>query len=484
MKNSFKELQDFRVVGPVGATGIIVASMVGSGIFSLTGQFGAKLGTSENILAAWVIGGVLALCGGLSLAELGAMIPCSGGSVEFARRAFGGTIGYLVAMVSIFCGYFLSLAVIGLLLGEYVNQLLPTPVPIGWIASLAIIAAFVSQIFGLHAGYRFNTALSLVKFGFVALFVFAGLFWPITSRMAAPALTETVTHPSMISAAVASATLTVSFAYLGWAAGADIAGDMKRPGRNVPLSIITAIVLVFAIYIGVNIVYLRVIDPAAMLDADGTPMQAIGGVAARLLFGTAVGNAMAAVIALLFFSTMVSGIITGARIIESMAHSREIPAWIGVRLANGVPMRALIEAFVNTRFEPAGMTDDPDIRMASSIVDYLFRRLAVEYLTADERAELGVFTREERMQPTLPGVEESITVNTQGTDVFADPKTIPSANDLVAQIDSGAFSAPPSHAAKKPAATGMICSSCGSANMQRAGACYVCGDCGSSSGCS
>ena len=342
MKNSFKELQDFRVVGPVGATGIIVASMVGSGIFSLTGQFGAKLGTSENILAAWVIGGVLALCGGLSLAELGAMIPCSGGSVEFARRAFGGTIGYLVAMVSIFCGYFLSLAVIGLLLGEYVNQLLPTPVPIGWIASLAIVAAFVSQIFGLHAGYRFNTALSLVKFGFVALFVFAGLFWPISSRMAAPALSETVTHPGMISAAVASATLTVSFAYLGWAAGADIAGDMKRPGRNVPLSIITAIVLVFAIYIGVNIVYLRVIDPAAMLDADGTPMQAIGGVAARLLFGTAVGNAMAAVIALLFFSTMVSGIITGARIIESMAHSREIPAWIGVRLANGVPMRALI----------------------------------------------------------------------------------------------------------------------------------------------
>ena len=342
MKNSFKELQDFRVVGPIGAIGIIVASMVGSGIFSLTGQFGAKLGTSENILAAWIIGGVLALCGGLSLAELGAMIPCSGGSVEFARRAFGGTIGYLVAMVSIFCGYFLSLAVIGLQLGEYVNQLLPTPVPIGWIASLAIIAAFVSQIFGLHAGYRFNTALSLVKFGFVALFVFAGLFWPISSRMAAPALSETVTHPGMISAAVASATLTVSFAYLGWAAGADIAGDMKRPGRNVPLSIITAIVLVFAIYIGVNIVYLRVIDPAAMLDADGKPMQAIGGVAARLLFGTAVGNAMAAVIALLFFSTMVSGIITGARIIESMAHSREIPAWIGVRLANGVPMRALI----------------------------------------------------------------------------------------------------------------------------------------------
>jgi ribonucleoside-diphosphate reductase alpha chain len=97
---------------------------------------------------------------------------------------------------------------------------------------------------------------------------------------------------------------------------------------------------------------------------------------------------------------------------------------------------------------------------------------------------LGIYTREERLQPTLPGVEESITQTTQGTDVFADPKTIPSASELVAQIDAGTFSAPPSHGATKAAGTGMICSSCGSANMQRAGACYVCGDCGSSSGCS
>ena len=131
---------------------------------------------------------------------------------------------------------------------------------------------------------------------------------------------------------------------------------------------------------------------------------------------------------------------------------------ISYGLQYGVPMRAFIEAFVNTRFEPAGMTDDPDIRMASSIVDYLFRRLAVEYLTADERAELGIYTREERLQPTLPGVEESITQTTQGTDVFADPKTIPSASELVAQIDAGTFSAPPSHGATKAAGTGMICS--------------------------
>jgi ribonucleoside-diphosphate reductase alpha chain len=163
---------------------------------------------------------------------------------------------------------------------------------------------------------------------------------------------------------------------------------------------------------------------------------------------------------------------TLAGIMDSFAKS------VSYGLQYGVPLRAFVEAFINTRFEPAGMTDDSDIRMASSIIDYLFRRLAVEYLSTDERAELGIYTREERMQPTLPGVEESVTDTAQGVDVISDPKTIPSVQELVAQMDASA------HTAVTPAKTGAICSSCGSANMQRAGACYVCGDCGSSSGCS
>ena len=81
---------------------------------------------------------------------------------------------------------------------------------------------------------------------------------------------------------------------------------------------------------------------------------------------------------------------------------------ISYGLQYGVPLRAFVEAFTNMRFEPAGMTDDPDIRFASSIMDYLFRRLALEYLTYDERAEMGIFSIDERLQPTLPGVEESV----------------------------------------------------------------------------
>jgi ribonucleoside-diphosphate reductase alpha chain len=100
---------------------------------------------------------------------------------------------------------------------------------------------------------------------------------------------------------------------------------------------------------------------------------------------------------------------------------------ISYGLQYGVPLRAFVEAFTSMRFEPAGMTDDPDIRFASSIMDYLFRKLALEYLTYDERAELGIFSVDERRQPTLPGVEESVVATSQGTELAPDPKSVTSA---------------------------------------------------------
>jgi ribonucleoside-diphosphate reductase alpha chain len=141
-------------------------------------------------------------------------------------------------------------------------------------------------------------------------------------------------------------------------------------------------------------------------------------------------------------------------------------------LQYGVPLRAFVGAFTGMRFEPAGMTDDPDLRIATSIIDYLFRRLAVEYMSVEERAELNILTTSERTQPTLPGVEESVTETRQGSDVPPDPPTVPSPAQFAAQLALG------SRGADAP-----LCMQCGVA-MQRAGSCYVCTDCGATSGCS
>ena len=135
-------------------------------------------------------------------------------------------------------------------------------------------------------------------------------------------------------------------------------------------------------------------------------------------------------------------------------------------LQYGVPMEAYVSAFVGMRFEPAGMTDDPDLRIASSLIDYLFRRLAVDYLSLSRRSALNIFTTGERTQPTLPGVEEAAMVTAQQIDIQPDPPSSPMEIEKI-EID---YDAP-------------FCMQCGT-GMQRSGSCFTCQSCGTTSGCS
>jgi ribonucleoside-diphosphate reductase alpha chain len=150
-------------------------------------------------------------------------------------------------------------------------------------------------------------------------------------------------------------------------------------------------------------------------------------------------------------------------------------------LQYGVPLRSYIEAFTGMRFEPAGMTDDEDIRIANSLMDFLFRKLAVMYLSTEERAELNIFTISERMQPTLPGVEETVVETVQGHDLPADPPSVESATELAASLGQQTTVAP--RPAPVSHSDAPMCMMCG-VQMQRAGACHACPSCGNTSGCS
>jgi ribonucleoside-diphosphate reductase alpha chain len=148
-------------------------------------------------------------------------------------------------------------------------------------------------------------------------------------------------------------------------------------------------------------------------------------------------------------------------------------------LQYGVPLEAFVETFMNRRFEPAGMTDDPDLRIATSLVDYLFRKLAIEYLPYDKRVEIGVLTTEERIQPTLPGVEESAVANEPMVQELPLADQPPSA--AVAPVPPS----PPAPAAQPRDRKHevVLCHVCGDI-MQRAGSCHACPSCGATSGCS
>ncbi len=145
---------------------------------------------------------------------------------------------------------------------------------------------------------------------------------------------------------------------------------------------------------------------------------------------------------------------------------------ISMGLQHGVPLATFVAKYTNMRFEPAGITDDADLRLASSLVDYIFRRLALDYLSLDERMDLGILSTGERTQPTLPGLED-LDIEVAVRD---DNERYGDGGDSVASIE-------PTPAPSLQVSDAPFCYSCGNV-MQRAGSCYCCPSCGSTSGCS
>jgi ribonucleoside-diphosphate reductase alpha chain len=157
---------------------------------------------------------------------------------------------------------------------------------------------------------------------------------------------------------------------------------------------------------------------------------------------------------------------------------------VSIGLQYGVPLETYVQKFTNSRFEPAGMTDDPDIRMAQSMMDYIFRRLALDYLPGDIRSAYGIYTAAERAtavetgeyatagEVATPSVEPVIEMKTKPVEVKIEtaPTNIGSSTELLEKIAGIKSDAP-------------LCVTCG-VKMRASGACYVCEGCGSTSGCS
>ncbi|HWF15890.1 MAG TPA: ribonucleoside-diphosphate reductase, partial [Acidimicrobiales bacterium] len=157
---------------------------------------------------------------------------------------------------------------------------------------------------------------------------------------------------------------------------------------------------------------------------------------------------------------------------------------LSLGLQHGVPLATFVRKFANMKFEPAGITDDPELRIATSLIDYISRRLALDYLSVAERTELGILSTLERTQPTLPGVEEMATPSVGLVDDGLSGVTAGGGSGAAA----GAAGATNGVGAVQPLARAEqrdapFCYNCGN-HMQRAGSCYVCGSCGTTSGCS
>jgi len=146
---------------------------------------------------------------------------------------------------------------------------------------------------------------------------------------------------------------------------------------------------------------------------------------------------------------------------------------ISLGLQHGVPLATYVKKYANMKFEPSGMTDDADLRIATSLVDYIFRRLALDYLSPVDREELGVLSTSERIQPTFPEIVEQSTPTIN----------LPVQQSLIEFSDKTTADESPSLLSRSPQRDAPMCYQCGN-SMQRAGSCYVCSSCGATSGCS
>lgn len=320
-----------RPLGFWSATAAVVATMIGAGIFGATGGFAHELGNDGLVLLVWLACGLLALTGALSLGELGAMLPRTGGCYAYNRHLYGETAGYLSGVLSWLLAFVGALAYVTLLLGHHVQHFVPGLPPA---ATASVVIAILSAIhcLGLREGNWVNNAFTIFKVGVILAFVIAGFSAP---AQATPELA--ISTKGMISSPFAAAMISASFAYLGWETATWIAGDLKDPQRTLPRSLIAGTAFVTGLYILLNIVFLRAESAATM---EGR-IDSIGLHAANLLFSGNVSTWFNCMIIAVLLSTTSTILMVGSRILAAMAKDGQLPAPLAKTTPRDAPVNAL-----------------------------------------------------------------------------------------------------------------------------------------------
>lgn len=304
--------------------------MIGTGIFTTTGLivgFGAADG---DVLLAWVIGGVVSLCGALCYGELGASLPHSGGEYHYLSRLIHPAVGFMSGCVSLVAGFAAPIAASAMAMHFYFRSIVPDwPVPIMAAFTIAILAALHAYDLGL--GSRIQTSLVIVKVALIGAFI-VGAF----VSTGGPATTPQFTPSFWGTSASAVVLIFVYFAYSGWNAAAYIGSELKDPERVLPRSLLLGTLVVTAIYVLLNAAYLVSTPVASLVDVNE-----VGFVVAQTLWGDAAARAVAFLIAVTLVCPISAMILVGPRVIEAMAADGLLPAALARLNARKVPTLAV-----------------------------------------------------------------------------------------------------------------------------------------------
>ncbi len=324
----------FRKVGLVTCTALVLANMVGTGVFTSLGFQVASLPSPFLVLLVWGLGGLIALCGALSYAELAAALPRSGGEYNFLTEIYHPAIGFMAGFISVTVGFAAPVALAAMAFGKYLSGAWPGVSPFG--ASLVVVIALaLAHSVTVRASGNFQIGITAMKVGLILAFIGIGLWVERTFPHEFAPTGQDIAN--IASAPFAVSLMFVLYAYSGWNAAAYIIGEVRDPQRTVPWALLLATVLVTILYVSLNAVFL-----AAAPIQEYVGKLEVGEIAAKHLLGEDGGRIMSGLISIGLISAVSAMTWAGPRVAQSIGQDFRALRFLSATSGGGVPRVAMV----------------------------------------------------------------------------------------------------------------------------------------------
>ncbi|MEL7297687.1 MAG: amino acid permease [Pseudomonadota bacterium] len=326
-----KKQQLFR---PRAAASIVIANMVGTGVFTSLGFQLADIQSGFVLMMLWAIGGVIAFCGAMSYAELGAALPRSGGEYNFLGEIYHPAAGFVSGWISATVGFAGPTALAAITFATYLGSAFPalpqTPAAVALVAILTLVHAT-----NRNASGNVQVAFTALKIALIIIFC-ALAFVLVPEPQNVTFTPQSGDLALMTGGAFAVSLIYVSYAYTGWNVATYLSAELENPQRNLPLVLGAGTLLVIVLYLALNYIFLYV----APID-DMVGKVEIGYIAADNAFGDIGAKVMGGVLALLLISTVSAMIIAGPRVYQAIGQDHAVFAWLARTNRYGVPAMAI-----------------------------------------------------------------------------------------------------------------------------------------------
>jgi basic amino acid/polyamine antiporter, APA family len=318
----------------VTATAIVVADMVGVGVFTSLGFQVTDITSGFSLLLLWIVGGVVAICGAFCYAELATMLPRSSGEYNFLRQIYHPAFGFVAGWLSATVGFAAPIALAAMAFGIYFKSIVPGAPPL-FLGIAVIWLAAVVHLCGVRLGGAYHNAWTALKLILIVVFIVVGFaFGDVQQISFAPSAAD-LTY--IAGAPFAISLVFVMYSYSGWNAATYIAGELREPARNLPRTLFVGTAIVVVLYVCLNAVFLVT-----------TPMKELAGqldvamVAGRHVFGGIGGRVVGALIALGLISSISAMTWIGPRVTMIMGEDMPLLRVFSRKSKRGVPAVAII----------------------------------------------------------------------------------------------------------------------------------------------